>query len=238
MLVLPAIGAIAAAGYVYNSGQNQQQKPAEPAEKYGKNSEQREAMHSGFLRPANRAANILDSEELRAIRPAGGSVDPRLNAAAWQEYQYNKNNVLGEMYGYGRALDNLKILRYDYSKKPGLLMLPNREGYEEFAALPNAMFDREFAATPLDERIDLYRDPFGNAGGAPLQGRSNVVLNKLYVGNPWGPGGQQFEAVGNQHRDPNYADDKPTGILKNTDRDADMPAVEKMKRRVRFAQYQ
>lgn len=234
MLTIPAIAAIGAAGYIYNS----QHQPSEtrPAAVYARNSEQREAMHTGFLRPANRASNVLDSEEMRAIRPAAGSVDPRMNAAAWQEYHYAKNDKLGEMYSYGRALDNLKILRYDYSKKPGLLMLPNREGYSEFSSVPNAMFDRPYAATPLDERVDLFRDPFGDSGGAPLHGRSNVVLNKLYVGNAWGPGGQQFQAVGNQYRDTGYADAKPTGILKNPDADAGLTSVEKLKRRVQFDQ--
>lgn len=231
--MLPAIGAIAAAGYVYSMSSSQQ-PPNDKSNPSVPGMEQREAMHSGFLRPANRGQNILDSEELRQIRPGAGSVDPRLNAAEWQKYHYAKNDKLGQLYSWGSALDNLKILRYNYSKKPGLLQLPNREGFSEFAALPNAHFDRISAAQPLDERVDLYRDPFGQAGGAPVQGRSNVVLNKLYVGNAWGPGGRDFIAVGNQHRDPGYADKKPDGILRNTDRGASMTSNEKLKRRVRF----
>lgn len=227
-----AIAAIAAAGYVVKSDPGDDS--AQPQHQYGRNSEQREAMHTGFLRPANRATAVLDSEEMRAIRPARGSVDPRTNAAEWQQHHFEKNDKLGEMYSYGRALDNLKILRYNYSKKPGLLQLPNKEGFAEFASLPNAFFDRLSGEPTLDERVDLYRDPFGNAGGAPLVGRSNVVLNKLYVGNAWGPGGQQFEAVGNGFRDPGYADKKPDGILRNTDADAGLPSVEKLKRRVQF----
>lgn len=231
MLVLPAIGAIAAAGYVYGLGPSTD-KPA--PRKFQRNSEQREAMHSGFLRSANRAANIIDSEETRAIRPARGAVDPMHNAAQWQEYHYAKNNKLGELYGPKSVLDNLKILRYNYSKKPGLLQLPNREGFARFGVVPNATFDRESAEAPLDERVDLYRDPFGTSGGAPIQGRSNVVLNELYVGNPWGVGGQQFKAVGNNYRNPGYADVQPNGILKNQDR-RDLSNMEKLQQRVRFA---
>lgn len=237
MLVLPAIGAIAAAGYVYQSGL-QQPKTQQQSKFSNRNSEQRECMHSGFLRSANRGSNIIDSEETRAIRPANGSPDPMFNAAEWQEYQYAKNNKLGELYGPKSVLDNLKILRYDYRKKPGLLQLPNFEGYSRFAVVPNAKFDRHSAAEPLDERVDLFRDPFGQAGGAPVQGRSNVVLNKLYVGNPWGAGGQQFKAVGNEFREPGYADTRPTGILKNNDADAGMTSMEKLQNRVRFAQFQ
>jgi hypothetical protein len=235
MLVIPTIAAIGAAGYIYSQQQGDA-APAQEKNKFAYNSEQREAMHSGFLRSANRAVAAIDSEEMRVIRKNGGDIDPRLNAAIWQDWFYRKNNKLGELYSWAAALDNQKILRYSYANKPGLLMLPNREGYQEFAALPNAMFDRESAAAPLDQRIDLYRDPFGNSGGAPLQGRSNVVLNQLYVGNAWGPGGQEFVAVGNEHRDPGYPDAKPTGDVKNSDRDAGFTSVEKLKRRVRFEQ--
>lgn len=241
MLVLPAIGAIAFAGYV--AGSENEETPVQAASQIkdrqfgsrsNQNLEQREAMHTGFLRSANRGSNIIDSEETRAIRPARGSSDPRFTAGEWQQYHYEKNNKLGYMASWARALDNLKILRYDYSHKPGLLMLPNLEGFSEFQNVPNAKFDRRSAQAPWDERIDLYRDPFGTSGGAPIQGRSNVVLNKLYVGNPWGAGGQQFIAVGNQHRDPGYADHKPTGILKNNDADATMPSIQKLQQHVRF----
>lgn len=229
--MLPAIGAIAIAGYVYSASGSESTVKGEERISDPAASEQRESIHSGFLRPANRGHNIIDSEEVRIIRPRGGHRNPMLNAAEWQQYHYEKNNKLGEMYSWARALDNLKILRYNYQKKPGLLQLPNREGYPEFNRLPNAHFDRESAATPLDERIDLYRDPFGTSGGAPLHGHSNVVLNKLYVGNAWGPGGQEFVAVGNQHRDPGYADVRPTGILR---RESSSGQSDSSGKRVRF----
>lgn len=232
MLVASTIGALGAAAFVYEK-QLGTQKKKQKKRPLPLNPEQRECMHSGFLRSANRGSNVIDSEETRAVRPVDGHVDPRFNAAEWQRFFYEKNNTLAKLYsGANGALDNLGILRYSYSKKPGLLMLPNYEGFSEFDLVPNAKFDRISADAPLDERVDLFRDPFGNAGGAPIQGRSNVVLNRLYVGNPWGPGGQQFRAVGNEHRDPGYADNRPTGILKKDD----VPSIQKLEQRVTFAQ--
>lgn len=230
-----AIAAIGLAGYAYQSSIEPEERVENRRHHFGGNSEQREAMHFGFLRPANRASNVIDSEETRAIRTPGPTPDPMINAAAWQAYHYAKNNQLGKMYSYGNALDNKKILRYDYRHRTRLLQLPNAEGYApQFENVPNAFYDRNSADTPLDNRLDLLRDPFGQSGGAPIQGRSNVVLNKLYVGNPWGAGGQQFIAVGNQQRDPGYADDKPTGILRNPDRDANLPAITKSNKRVQW----
>lgn len=238
LTVVPAIAAIGVAGWVYQTSQDRDrplEQPQHVKQQFKGNSEQREAMHAGFLRPANRAANIIDSDETRVIRTPQATPDPMINAAQWQAYHFAKNNQLGKMYSYGQALDNRKILRYDYAHKPRLLQLPNAEGYgEAFGNVPNAFFDRFSAAAPLDERLDLFRDPFGDSGGAPIQGRSNVVLNKLYVGNAWGAGGQQFVAVGNQQRDPGYADKKPSGILRNPDRDANVPAMQRSNKRVQF----
>ena len=235
MLAIPAVLAVGFAGYAYQASLPSDRPLANVKQEFAGNSEQREAMHYGFLRSANRGSNIIDSEETRMIRTPDATPDPMINAAQWQAYHYAKNNQLGKMYSYGQALDNRKILRYDYKHKSRLLQLPNAEGFAQaFANVPNALFDRRTAETPLDNRLDLFRDPFGQSGGAPIQGRSNVVLNKLFVGNPWGAGGQQFIAVGNQQRDPQYADNQPTGILRNTDRDAGLSAMAKSNRRVQF----
>lgn len=192
--------------------------------------ELRECNHSGMLRSANRATNTVWSEETNVIRtPTPHSNSPLDTGLSWYGYFLKKNNIFGAMYAE-RALDDLKILRFDYKNKPRLLQLPNKEGYYRFSDLPNATFDNNSSKTPLYNKPWLFRDPVGTSGGAPRYGRSNIVLNELYNGNPWGAGGRDFIAIGNQHRDPGYAENTLKPILKN--KGSSIPPSRKLKKRV------
>ncbi len=194
----------------------------------------REALHTGFLRSANRGLNNLDSEETRIVRTPEGNIDPRLNAAEWTKYYNKKNNILGYLYGYAQAtMDNWQIFRPDYSKKPGLPLLPSEEGFPEWKNLPNMNYDRIHDVTPIENQVELYRDPYGNSGGAPKQGVSYLILNELYYGNPWGVGGPGFQAVGNEYRKAGYYDKPPPEpVLKQN---KNKRAIDQMKKRVRFS---
>lgn len=175
--------------------------------------ELREASHTGFLRSINTAGNgTIASEETRVIRNPHFGPNVMENAKKSWKYYKEKNDKLASI-GYGvNALINQGTLRPDTRKKPGLPQFPSREGWGEmFGDLPNATFDIE-GGIPADQMTFNWRDQYGDAGGFPRDGRPNVVLNELYVGNPWGAGGQLFEAVGNQYRDPGYADVKPDGL--------------------------
>lgn len=177
--------------------------------------ELREARHTGFLRGNNTSGNaVISSEETRVIRtPHFSPKDVMENASSSWLYYKKKNDKLASI-GYGvNALMNAGTLRPDVRKKPGLPQFPSREGWGEmFGDLPNASFDVESGAS-ADTMTYNWRDQYGDSGGFPREGRPNVVLNELYVGNAWGAGGQLFEAVGNQYRDPGYADNKPDGRL-------------------------
>lgn len=196
--------------------------------------ELREAMHTGFLRSANvRNGAGISSEETRVVRtPHFRGRQVRENAALSWKYYKNKNDELASI-GFGvNNLINRQTLRPDNRKKPGLPMFPNKEAYGgEFGDLPNATFNIP-GGIPAEQDTFSWRDQYGDAGGFPREGRPNVVLNELYVGNAWGTGGQLFKAVGNEYRDPHYPDNEPSGILpENT-----VPSMVRFKKRVRFAQ--
>ncbi len=192
--------------------------------------ELREASHTGFLRATNSSrTNNLASEETRVIRnPKFGANVLDNVRSAWTYYK-EKNDLIANMTNGANVLINQATIRPNMQKKPGLLQLPSREGWaEDFGDISNVTFDIDLGV-PSDLMTVNWRDEYGDAGGFPREGRHNVVLNELYVGNPWGPGGQLFEAVGNQHRDPGYADYKPTGILKKPRSDAHTRLQNKVK---------
>lgn len=177
-------------------------------------SEIREAFHTGFLRGANRSSNGIRSEETKMVFPSF-SVDPLVNAVKSTYFTLTKNNILGELYSNGGLFNNMKILRVDYSRKPRLPELPNKEAFgEAWSDVPNVSYDRPSAATPPENKMWLNRDQYGHSGGAPRDGRSYLEPNIMYYGNPWGQGGQAFKAVGNQHFDAQFSGTKRKGILK------------------------
>lgn len=193
--------------------------------------ELREASTYGFLRGTNASkSSVIASEETRVIRNPKFGSDIKENARkAWLYYK-EKNDLIANMTNGKNVLINQATIRPNMQKKPGLLQLPNAEGWSDaFGDIANVTYDI-ISGVPAEMMTANWRDEYGDAGGFPRKGRPNVVLNELYVGNPWGPGGQLFEAVGNEYRDPDYADNKPTGILKKPRSDAHT----RVKNRVKF----
>lgn len=216
MTTLIALGAIGLAAYHFwptNGGETNSPE---------KNIiELREASHSGFLRATNSSrTNTLASEETKVIRHPKFGADIMENfRSAWLYYK-QKNDLIAEMTNGVNVFINRATVRPSMQKKPGLLQLPSAEGWAgAFGDVANATYDIP-GGLPGESMNHNVRDQFGDSGGFPREGRPNPVLNELYVGNPWGAGGQLFEAVGNQHRDPGYADNKPSGILKKPRNDA------------------
>lgn len=178
--------------------------------------ELREAHHTGFIRGTNASrTGQVTSEETRVIRTPNYSLGSALNnaAKAWAYYK-EKNDFIANMTNGVNVLINQATIRPTVRQRPGLLQLPSREAWsDKFGDIANVTYDIN-SGEPADNMTLTWRDQYGDAGGFPREGRPNPVLNEMYVGNPWGPGGQLFEAVGNQYRDPQYADAKPDGVLK------------------------
>lgn len=229
MLTAISIGALGLAGYYltpeYSTNQNQDTNDQEI----------REAMHTGFLRGTNSAkVNVTASEETRVIRnPNYALNEVRENAVKAWKYYKERNDMIAHSTNGAAVLINRGTLRPNNQKKPGLLGLPTQEGMwgQAFGDISNAYFDID-SGIPADQMTTNWRDQYGDAGGFPREGKPNVVLNELYVGNPWGPGGQLFVAVGNQARNPGYPDVPPTGYTKQET----VPASVRLKKRVQFAQ--
>lgn len=231
MAELIALTALGLAGYYlapeYSSNSNKDDMM--------NNLELREAMNYGFLRGTNTArTGIVASEETRVIRTPHYNLNQvRENAAASWRYQKEKNDMIAHLNNGAAILFNRGTIRPNNQKKPGLLMVPTREGQwsEAFGDIANVSYDIN-EGIPPDQMTKNWRDQYGDAGGFPRDGRSQVVLNELYTGNPWGPGGQLFVAVGNQYRDPGFGDNKPMDMGVSPD---SVPASVKMKKRVRFS---
>ena len=224
MTTLIALGALGLAGWHFWPSENQSQQSKNEIEL-------REASHSGFLRGTNASrSGAFTSEETRVIRTPFYNFNIVENARkAWTFYK-QKNDLIADMTNGVNVMVNQATIRPVSQQKPGLLQLPSAEGWSEaFGDIANATFDIQ-GGLPAEMMTASWRDEYGDAGGFPRVGRPNPVLEELYVGNPWGPGGQLFEAVGNQHRDPGYADSKPTGILKKKRSDANT----RLQNRVRF----
>lgn len=194
--------------------------------------ELREASHTGFLRGTNSSrTSTVASEETRVVRnPTFGSDIMENSRKAWRYYK-NKNDIIANLTNGVNVLINQATIRPTVQQKPGLLQLPSAEGWSDsFGDIANVTYDIP-AGFPAEMLTKNWRDEYGDAGGFPRVGRPNPVLEELYVGNPWGPGGQLFVAVGNEHRDPGYADEKPKGILKKQRGDAHT----RLQNRVKFS---
>ena len=233
MASLIGLTAIGLAGYYlapsYSSNDKAQEKNA---------LELREALNHGFLRGTNTArTGVIASEETRVVRtPTYNKGQVLENAQKSWLYQKEKNDMIAHMNNGAAIFINRGTIRPSNQKKPGLLQLPTREGDWEaaFGDIANVSYDID-SGLPPDQMTTNWRDQYGDAGGFPRNGRPQVVLNELYTGNPWGVGGQLFEAVGNEYRDPKFADHPPKdpGILPDQ-----TPAIYKVKKRVQFSKYQ
>lgn len=199
--------------------------------------ELREASNYGFLRGANTAkSGVIASEETRVIRtPTYNKGQVIENARKVWLYQKEKNDMIARMNNGAAIFMNRGTIRPNNQKRPGLLQVPTRKGGWEsaFGDIANVTYDIN-DGIPADQMTANWRDQYGDAGGFPRNGRPQTVLNELYVGNPWGVGGQLFKAVGNQYRNPEFGDTPPKdpGISPN-----EPPAYVKVKKRVHFSKY-
>lgn len=199
--------------------------------------ELREASNYGFLRGTNTArTGVIASEETRVVRtPTYNKGQVIENAQKSWLYQKEKNDMIAHLNNGAAIFINRGTIRPNNQKKPGLLQVPTREGdwQSAFGDIANVTYDVD-SGLPPDQMTTSWRDQYGDAGGFPRNGRPQPVLNELYTGNPWGVGGQLFEAVGNQYRNPQYGDYPPkdTGIKPD-----ETPAMVKVKKRVQFSKY-
>lgn len=229
MTTLVAMAAIGLAGYYLAPS-------SEPLNQNEKNAiEIREAMHGGFLKNVNTShTQSVISEETRVVRtPHYNKFDVRQNAADSLMYFKKKNDWIANMTNGVNCLINQATIRANLRQRPGLLQLPSAEGWAgAFGDIANVTYDID-GGYPAEMMTGTWRDQYGDAGGFPRDGRPNPVLDELYVGNPWGAGGQLFVAVGNQFRDPGYFDEKPE-VPKKKGGMKRPGAREQLQNRVRF----
>lgn len=160
-----------------------------------------EKMVNGRSRDRNlMPGKTLIAENSRIIRPAlNGVQHPELAAKAWEEYTKRYEDVahtLGNAYHAGA--ENARYFRNDINKKPRRPHLPDKESFAQWSVIPTAYFEHEKnpgnAAYP-DMDYTWYEDQTGDAittPGAPHY----IYTSQEFLGNPWGPSGQFFNAEG------------------------------------------
>lgn len=196
--------------------------------------ELREAWHTGFLMSPNTSnANSIRSEETAVVRaPRVSSRNAKIDAMRTLAYYKQKNDIIAELGNGVNVHINRGTLMPNNRQKPGILILPSKEGYyENFKDIPNATYDLDSGISGELMTSMFSRDQYGTAGANPVAGRTYDIPSALYgASNPWGAGGQLFVAVGNEYRTPEKLDNRPVGILK---KNPSQP-LEKMKKRVKF----
>lgn len=168
----------------------------------------------------------LIAENSRIIRPVlNGVQHPELAAKAWDTYQKRYEDVAHTLSNaYHAGGENARYFRGDINKKPRKPHLPDKESFGEWAVVPTAYFEYDKAPGNSDyPDIDYtwYEDQTGDAittPGAPHY----IYTTQEYLGNPWGPSGQFFNAEGMR-----------TKSEKDLQRDK-IPDSIKKKNRVRF----
>lgn len=160
-----------------------------------------EKMVNGRSRDRNlMPGKTLIAENSRIIRPAlNGIQHPELAAKAWEEYTKKHEDVahtLGNAYHAGG--ENARYFRNDINKKPRRPHLPDKESFAQWSVIPTAYFEHDKnpgnAAYP-DMDYTWYEDQTGDAittPGAPHY----IYTSQEFLGNPWGPSGQFFNAEG------------------------------------------
>lgn len=160
-----------------------------------------EKMVNGRSRDRNlMPGKTLIAENSRIIRPAlNGIQHPELAAKAWEEYTKKYEDVahtLGNAYHAGG--ENARYFRNDINKKPRRPHLPDKESFAQWSVIPTAYFEHDKnpgnAAYP-DMDYTWYEDQTGDAittPGAPHY----IYTSQEFLGNPWGPSGQFFNAEG------------------------------------------
>lgn len=165
----------------------------------------------------------LIAENSRIIRPnVNGVQHPETAAKAWDEYHRKYENVAHTLSsGYHAGGDNARYFRNDINKKPRRPHLPDKEGFSEWAAVPTAYFEHDNGPSGgnyPDMDYSWYEDQAGDAmavTGAPHY----IYTEQEFLGNPWGPSGQFFNAEGMRTKAKNDIQrEKPTDGLKRKNR--------------------
>lgn len=142
----------------------------------------------------------LIAENVRIIRPALNGVQHPVEAARqWEEYQRQYENVAHTLSNGNHAgAENARFFRGDINKKRRRPVLPDRESFKEWEAVPTAYFEFDDApgsAGYPDQDFTWCEDQFGDAITAP--GAPHYIFtDQEYQGNPWGPSGQFFNSEG------------------------------------------
>lgn len=228
MLELVAVGALGLAGYYLAPSSKPKSVPN------AMDDELREAWHTGFLMSPNTSnADSIRSEETSVVRaPRVSSKNAKIDAMRTLAYYKQKNDIIANLGNGANVHINRSFLMPNNRQKPGILILPSKEGFgDKFKDIPNATYDLDSGISGELMTSMYSRDQYGNAGSNPVAGRTYDMPSALYQGsNPWGPGGQLFVAVGNEHRKPENLDNRPVGILKKPASDP----IGKLNKRVKF----
>lgn len=142
----------------------------------------------------------LIAENSRIIRPNVNGVLHPVNAAnAWEEYHRNYENVAHTLASANYAGgDNARYFRGDIHKNRRRPHLPDREGFEEWGVVPTSYFEHDSGPGKNgypDMDYTWFEDQTGTAitvPGAPHY----IYTAQEYLGNPWGPSGQLYNAEG------------------------------------------
>jgi len=142
----------------------------------------------------------LIAENSRIIRPnLNGVQHPELAAKAWGQYHKRYEDVAHTLSNaYHAGGDHARYFRGDINKKPRRPHLPDKESFAEWATVPTAYFEHDSnpGSNPYpDMDYTWYEDQTGDAitvPGAPHY----IYTNQEFLGNPWGPSGQFFNADG------------------------------------------
>ena len=143
----------------------------------------------------------LIAENSRIIRPVlNGVQHPEQAAKAWESYQQKYENVAHTLANaYHAGGENARYFRGDINKKPRRPHLPDKESFGEWATVPTAYFEHE-KAPGTDGYPDMdytwYEDQTGDAMTVP--GAPHYIYDNAqeFLGNPWGPSGQFYNAEG------------------------------------------
>lgn len=140
----------------------------------------------------------LTSETARIIRPIGTGVQhPEHVAKTWTNY-HRAYEAATRAIAHNNADggNNMRIGRNDINKRVRKPHLPDRESYSAWEVVPNATFEHENSADVYpDMDYSWYDDQTGDAVAVP--GAPHYIHTaQEYVGNPWGPSGQLYNADG------------------------------------------
>lgn len=221
--MLPLI--LAAGAFAAVSSQRTQKEPESTNQE---TPEEIERFFNGRSRDKNLfPGKTLVAENSRIIRPNIAGVQHPVHAAnAWEEYHKKYEGVAHALSSANFAgAENARYFRSDIKKNRRRPHLPDKEGFSDWLAVPTAYFEHESDpgnAYYPDMDYTWYEDQTGTAmtvPGAPHY----MYTSQEFLGNPWGPSGQLFNAEGMR-----------TKSKKDLPADAPIPYELRKKNKVRF----